>query len=111
MNVNFNGYGENVATFMADSTVTEAGVPVKVVSNGTVAKCESGDNFCGICVGVREGYAAVQLAGYVTVPTTEEIATGFQTLSASTDGKIAVNTSGRELLVVNSTATDAGIIL
>ena len=61
MNVNFNGYGENVATFMADSTVTEAGIPVKVVSNGTVAKCESGDSFCGICVGVREGYAAVQL--------------------------------------------------
>ena len=29
MNVNFNGFGENVATFIADKTITEAGVHVK----------------------------------------------------------------------------------
>ena len=33
MNVNFNGYGENVATFIADKTITEAGVPVKMLDS------------------------------------------------------------------------------
>lgn len=37
MNVNFNGFGENAATFIADKTITEAGVPVKMKDNGTVA--------------------------------------------------------------------------
>ena len=65
MNVNFNGAGENVLTFIADSSVTEAGIPVKVSADGTVAKCGANEPFCGICVGVRNGYAAVQIAGYV----------------------------------------------
>ena len=39
MNVNFNGFGENAATFIADGTLTEAGVPVKMKDNCTVAKC------------------------------------------------------------------------
>ena len=39
MNVNFNGYGENVATFVADSSLTAAGVPVKITADGTVGKC------------------------------------------------------------------------
>ena len=36
MNVNFNGFGENAATFIADETLTEAGGPVKMKDNGTV---------------------------------------------------------------------------
>ncbi len=111
MNVNFNGYGENVVTFIADSTLTEADVPVKVSADGTVAPCASGDLFCGICVGVRDGYAAVQLSGYATVKTSSKLATGYQTLAAAASGKVATNTSGRQLLVVNSTTTEAGIIL
>ena len=55
MNVNFNGYGENAATFIADKTITEAGVPVKMKDNGTVAKCDASENFCGVCVSVRGG--------------------------------------------------------
>ena len=50
MNVNFNGFGENAATFIADKTITEAGVPVKMKDNGTVAKCDASENFCGVCV-------------------------------------------------------------
>ena len=65
MNVNFNGFGENAATFIADKTITEAGVPVKMKDNGTVAKCDASENFCGVCVSVRGGYAVVQLSGYV----------------------------------------------
>ena len=111
MDFNFDGYSNNVATFIADSSITEKGMLVKVIENGTVAKCEANDIFCGVCVGVRHGYAAVQLSGYVTVSTTEKIPVGYQTLAASTNGKVAVNAFGRELLVINSTTTNAGIIL
>ncbi len=111
MNVNFNGYGENVLTFIADSGLTETGVPVKISDDGTVAKCDGNDNFCGICVGLRDGYAAVQLAGYVRVAAAARIEPGYKKLAAGSTGNVAVNTSGRELLVVDSTATEAGIIL
>ena len=35
MNVNFNGYGENIATFIADSGLTQTGVPVKMSDDGS----------------------------------------------------------------------------
>lgn len=111
MNVNFNGYGENVATFIADSKLTQTDIPVKISADGTVSPCESGDLFCGICVGVRDGYATVQLSGYATVKTSAKITVGYQKLAASADGEIVVNTSGRQFLVINSTDTVAGIIL
>ena len=111
MNVNFNGYGENVLTVIADSGLTETGVPVKISDEATVAKCSGNDNFCGICVGLRDGYAAVQLAGYVRVAAAARIEPGYKKLAAGSTGNVAVNTSGRELLVVDSTAKEAGIIL
>ena len=111
MNVNFNGYGENVLTFIADSGLTETGVPVKISDDGTVAKCGGNDNFCGVCVGLCNGYAAVQLAGYVRVATAAKIEAGYKKLAAGNNGDVVVNSSGRELLVVDSTATEAGIIL
>lgn len=111
MNVNFNGYGENAATFEADSTLTAAGVPVKISGDGTVAACASGENFCGICTGLRAGYAAVQLAGYVTMPAKSKIEAGYKKLAAGADGCVAVASAGREYLVVNSTADTVGFIL
>ena len=111
MNVNFNGFGENVLTFIADSGLTETGVPVKMSDNGTVAKCSRNDVFCGVCVGLRNGYAAVQLAGYVRMPAAAKITVGYKKLAADSNGGVAVNSSGRELLVVDSTATEVGFIL
>lgn len=111
MNVNFNGYNENVATFVADSKLKTAGVPVKISADGTVTVCASGDKFCGICVAVRDGYAAVQLSGYVTVKTSAKLALGFTKLAAGASGVVAASDSGREHLVINSTASEAGIIL
>lgn len=111
MNVNFNGYGENIVTFLADNSLTEANVPVKIVADGTVAKCAANDVFCGICLGVRDGYATVQLSGYARVNTSSKLALGYTKLSAAANGKVSANDSGRALLVVESTTTDAGIIL
>lgn len=111
MNVNFNGYGENVLTFIADDSLTTAGVLVKISADGTVAPCKSGDKFCGVCVGVRDGYAAVQLSGYVVMPVTAKIAVGYKTLVTGDDGVVVAGASGREHLVLNSTDTEVGFIL
>ena len=108
MNVNFNGYGENVATFVADSSLTAAGVPVKITA---VGKCSANDIFCGICVGLRDGYAAVQLSGYAKVDVTAKLTLGYSKLAAAASGKVAANTNGRDILVIDSTTTSAGIIL
>ncbi len=110
MNVNFNGFGENVATFMADNKVV-AGAPVKMSTDGTVTASSATESFCGVCIAVRDGYASVQLAGYVTVPTKSKIAVGYQKLAASVDNTVAVNSSAREYLVLNSTETEVGFIL
>ena len=107
MNVNFNGYGENAATFIADETITEAGVPVKMKDNGTVAKCDASENFCGVCVSVRGGYAVV----HVKVKSDKKIAVGYKKLSATAVGGVSVTTTGREYLVLDSTDTSVGFIL
>ncbi len=111
MDVNFNGYGENTATFAAASNLTQAGVPVKISADGTVAACSSGDVFCGICLAVRNGYAAVQLSGYAKVKTTSKLSLGYTKVAAGSNGTVAANTAGRELLVINASSTEAGIIL
>ncbi len=111
MGINFKGYGENVVTFNADSALTEAGVPVKMSADSTVGKCSANDKFCGICVNVRGGYAAVQLAGYVVVPVASKLTVGYQKVAVNAAGKIAANENGREVLVISSSATEAGIIL
>ena len=91
-------------------TITEAGVPVKMKDNGTVAKCDASENFCGVCVSVRGGYAVVQLSGYVKVKSDKKIAVGYKKLSATADGGVSVTTS-REYLVLDSTDTSVGFIL
>jgi hypothetical protein len=111
MNVNFNGYGENMATFIADSNLTETGVPVKISADGTVAKCGGNELFCGICVGLRDGYATVQLAGYAKVKSAGKLTLGYTKLAATSTGTVAMNTSGREYLVIDTTTTESGIIL
>ncbi len=112
MNVSFNGYDEGVMTFEAESGVT-AGVPVSITANGKVSVVTSG-SFCGICTSVRNGYAAVQLKGYVVVPSTGSISVGYTKLAAATGGKVKADaTNGREYLVVDvdSTANTVGFIL
>lgn len=114
MELSFNGYGENAATFAAQDGVA-AGMPVKMAANGTVGACASGDLFCGVALNVREGFAAVQLGGYACLPYDGTApAVGWQALSAAADGKIqAAATGGRVFLIVDvdETAKTCGVIL
>ncbi len=110
MNVSFNGFGENVATFEMAANV-EKGVPVMITDNGKVSL--STGPFCGVCVGTRNGFAAVQLTGYVRLPYTTAPSIGYSKISVS-GGKItADNSTGREYLIVDLDTTNkiAGIML
>ena len=112
MTASFNGFNEQCATFECASGVAKGKV-VMVTANGKVSAPTSGA-FCGVCVNTREGYAAVQLAGYARVGYTGSLSAGYQKLSASTGSKVvADSTNGREFLVVDvdTASGTAGIIL
>lgn len=110
MNVDFKGYGENVATFLADNLVKEGDL-VKVSDNYKVTACTAGDPIMGVCVGVRDGYAAVQLSGYVEVPATALIATGYKGICANNSTTAKTDTNAKQYLVIYSTANTVGFIL
>lgn len=111
MDINFCGYGENVATFLTSGTVAP-GTPVKVSASGTVSACANGDNMAGVAINVRDGYAAVQLAGYVELATSDSTITpGFIKLCSAGSNKVKAASTGREYLVVTKSDNSVGIIL
>jgi hypothetical protein len=114
MELSFSGFGENGATFAAQDGVTP-GAPVKMTANGTVGACAAGDNFCGVALNTRGGYAAVQLSGYVRLPYDGTApAVGWQALSAAAGGKVQTAvTGGRQMLVLDADAASktCGVIL
>ena len=114
MNVSFQGFDEQLATFEADSRV-KPGVPVKMSGNGQVALCGAADVPCGFAVGVRDGYASVQLRGYFRIAYTGSLNLGRQLIVADSGGKIKAssNTTGISVLItdLDSSASTAGLIL
>ncbi len=111
MNVNFNGYNENVVTFETKNSDVVMGTAVKMSESSTVAKCAADEAFAGVALNVRNGYAAVQLSGYIEMPTDESIAVGYQKLVAATGNKVKISDSGREYLVVYTDTNVVGFIL
>ncbi len=92
MNIAFDGIQEAVVTFEAESTV-EPNQVVKISGNGTVSACSAGDPFCGLALSLRDGAAAVQIGGFMTVTCASGCpALGPVTLVA--DGSGGVKTAG-----------------
>ncbi|MBQ2688125.1 MAG: hypothetical protein IJF52_05815 [Clostridia bacterium] len=110
MNIGFNGFCENTVTFEADSTV-EKGTLVKLIDDNTVGACTEGDKVVGVCVNVREGYAAVQIKGYAEIPVEGAVNVGYQTFSAASDKSVQFDAQGRECLVVSTDTDSIGVIL
>ena len=111
MNINFSGYNENVVTFETDTNDVVMGTPVKVAGSGVVFKCSDGDSFCGVAVNVRNGYSAVQLSGYIEMPTDDTFEVGYQNMCAGSDNKVKSSSTGREYLVVYVSDGIVGFIL
>lgn len=109
MEINFTGYNENVLTFECASGVS-AGDLVTMNASGKVAKAAADSVFIGKCLSVRDGYAAVQLSGYVEAAKTGTVDVGYNKLVSSGTGVKAAS-SGTERLVIFSNSTTVGFIL
>ena len=115
MSVAFDGMDNLVVTFRCSGTV-EAGSPVILSANDTVADGGTGKVPIGVLLQKRGNYAAVQIRGYVTLPYTgtSAPAAGWGKLAADAAGGVAVAaTGGREYLIVNvdTAAKTVGLFL
>lgn len=100
MNVSFEEIGRLAVTFGHEGC--EGGQVCRVSANGTVAPCADGDVFCGVMEGIRKGFAAVQLHGFVTLPYTGSAPElGYNELLANGAGGVKVGTGGKKCLVVS----------
>lgn len=116
MKVSFEGIGEQVATFEAETTgaaAVKAGSLVKLTGNGKVGACSAANDIpAGVALSVRDGYAAVQVKGYVQAPCASGLTAGWKTVASDANGKLAAVTSGgRGLLVVHVDSGVCGILL
>lgn len=109
MNISFIGYKENVLTFECESTVA-AGKLVKMSASGKVANASANDDFIGVAVSVSEGYAAVQLDGYVETAKSGTVNVGYNKLVAASSG-VKTAESGIDRLVVSVGDSTVGFIL
>ena len=98
--VSFEEIGALRATFYAGSGV-EAGQVVKVTDGATVGACSANDSFCGVVGAVEDGFAAVQLRGFVQVSYTGAVTTGWNKLAADGKGGVTPYASGWDILVVD----------
>ena len=121
MEISFCGMGEQLVTFEA-GVVTES-YPVSMTANGKVADSADGESFAGIAVHTEnDGFAAVQLGGFVTLPFTGTApALGWQRVAANGAGGIktvgssvsdgAVTEAGRRCLIVAVDTTGSTVDL
>ncbi len=102
MKINLNGTSNIVTTFYATDDVKEGDI-VTLTDNYTVDVAQNGDQFTGICLGVREGIATVQMKGYIkreysgTAPKV-----GVKFFAADGEGKVKTVSAGlgRSAIVV-----------
>lgn len=109
MEINFNGFNEKVLTFMADDLVTE-GCLVTMSESGTVTKASVDDGFIGVCMNVRDGFAAVQVEGYVEIDLTGEVSVGDVILTA-TDSGVKPAEEGKSYRVIYVAPDVVGFLL
>lgn len=114
MKVSYEEIGAVTATFQAGEDV-KGGMVVAMSGSGQVDVCSAGDRICGVALEPVDGYAAVQVRGFVTVHCGDSTVTpGWNLLSADGDGGVkADTTAGTQTLVaaVDSAAGTAVILL
>lgn len=101
--VSFAGIGEVVATFAVQEGV-RGGQPVKLTGNGQVGPCGDGDPFCGVALEPRAGFGGVQVRGFVSVRTSEQLAPGWAELAADGNGGVRTAGAGQGVRVLVASA-------
>ena len=114
MSVSFKGINEQVVTFRTEEELAP-GTLVTVSDNGTVSPCAASGKIVGVVVSCRESLAAVQIAGFVTLPYSGSApALGVTAIAAASETKIKADATNGKLVTVVETDTaalTAGILL
>lgn len=108
----FEDIGAVMVTFAAGDDV-KGGQAVKLSGNAAVAACADGDMFCGVALEPREGGAAVQVKGFVTVPCSGGLTVGWAALAADGQGGVrpaAAAETGVTALVVSVSGDGTAVL-
>ncbi len=111
MNINFNGYGENVATFLASSAVKEGDFVIMGENNYQVVPATANAELFGKCLSVRDGYAAVMTSGYIETPYEGEITLGLCGIVTASADKAAYSANAEKHKVIYIDDDKVGFIL
>lgn len=102
--ISYEGVGQMMATFQCGEAV-KMGQVVKVSNDSTVAPCAAGERIAGMAVVVRDGFASVQLSGFIAVKAAGVSTTGWVKLSADGSGGMKADEgAGTPYLVVQTDA-------
>ncbi len=103
MTANYQGLNREVITIKCNSNVNAPGQLVKLSDNGIVSKCGDGDTPIGLVLNVRNGYAAVQISGYMEIPHNGTLNAGYQKIGASGDKELKLSAeSEKQVLVLDA---------
>ena len=108
----FKGFNENVITLPAASGLT-AGTPV-AISDGKAAAAAANADFLGVCTGVSDGVATVQVSGYVELPYTGSVSYGYIGIASAGSGSVKKYDSAVRkayVFMIDSTNSKLGFIL
>lgn len=111
MNVSFQGIDDLVATFHAASGVKK-GDFVTMSADGTVRACNLGDGVVGRVLGVRSGFAAVQLRGCVEAEYLSTLSLGWQDVTSQGSKLVpaGANDTPRRALVLSLDTTAKKVV-
>ena len=99
MDLSFNGFGRQVATFRGN---VEIGDLIAISGNGEVSKAAADAELIGVCVSKRENIVGIQLAGAATLSYSGTApALGMSILLADKDGGIKTGSAGEKHLDVS----------
>lgn len=110
MNVSFDGFSQEILTFMVSSDIP-AGTPVDVVEGGYVETVSSGGDFSGVVIKCDGEYASVLMKGVVKVKCKDSsVSEGMVPLVSDGSGYATIGTEGIRHTVLeidtdNKTAT------
>lgn len=115
MSISLKGYENKTITIEAGSSLT-VGSPVELDSDGKAVDASSGDYFIGVCTAIRNGWASVQLDGYVEVKY-NGTAPGYGLVKLVANGSSKVKAGGADdialykVVKVDTANTTVGFIL
>ena len=112
MEISFEGIGQVAATFAVTDDI-QPGMAVALTGDSTVGLGKAGDAPCGMVLSVKNGMAAVQIAGMAKVGYSGTApAVGYGIIAGDGAGKIKTATSGGiNCLIVSVNTTDSTAVI